>query len=173
MYAGTGTSPLFTVNVDQGYGRSKSIAFSPDGLLFVTGGGNGLVQFWETATGHRAGRSVLANACWIDSLEFNTTGRELLASGCDGSARLIDVPTRNAIGAPFQGPGDIHNSAVFSSDYGSIIVAYTDGSMLRWNIDPSSWRARACAVAGRNLTRDEWARFLPERPYGTVCPGLS
>ncbi|HJT37028.1 MAG TPA: hypothetical protein VJ818_01280, partial [Actinomycetota bacterium] len=172
MYDATGSTPLFTVDVDQGYGRSKALAFSPDGSLLATGGGSGLVSFWDTATGRRAGRTVLANACWIDSLEFNAAGTQLLSSGCDGSARLIDMATRSTIGAPLQGPGNVHNSAVFSGDYRFVDVAYTDGTMLRWDIDPAAWRARACEVAGRNLTRDEWARFLPERPYGTVCPGL-
>jgi hypothetical protein len=116
---------------------------------------------------------VLANACWIETLQFSLDARELLAAGCDGSARLIDVATQSQIGAPFQGLGDVHNGAAFAADDSYVDVTYTDGTMLRWDIRPSDWRARACAVAGRNLTRDEWARFLPERPYGTVCPGLS
>jgi hypothetical protein len=33
-----------------------------------------------------------------------------------------------------------------------------------WDVNPTSWRARACAVAGRALTRAEWDEFLPGRP---------
>jgi hypothetical protein len=39
-----------------------------------------------------------------------------------------------------------------------------------WDVNPTSWRARACAVAGRALTRAEWDEFLPGRPYQDVCP---
>ena len=33
------------------------------------------------------------------------------------------------------------------------------------------WRAAACAVAGRNLTRDEWATYLGDiATYRATCP---
>jgi hypothetical protein len=30
-------------------------------------------------------------------------------------------------------------------------------------------RARICAVAGRNLTRAEWARYVPDVSYRRLC----
>ena len=30
-----------------------------------------------------------------------------------------------------------------------------------WDVDPAVWRRRACAIAGRNLTREEWKLYLP------------
>ena len=38
-----------------------------------------------------------------------------------------------------------------------------------WDIDPESWARRACAVANRTLTREEWEEFLPGRPYEPAC----
>jgi WD40 repeat protein len=29
----------------------------------------------------------------------------------------------------------------------------------------------ACAITGRGLTTDEWARYIPELPYQPTCPG--
>ena len=29
--------------------------------------------------------------------------------------------------------------------------------------------ARACLIAGRNLTRDEWNTYLPRQPYRKTC----
>ena len=37
------------------------------------------------------------------------------------------------------------------------------------DIDPDSWRHRACAVANRTLTREEWKEFLPGRRYEPAC----
>ena len=35
-----------------------------------------------------------------------------------------------------------------------------------WDLDPSSWIRAACGIAGRNLTRDEWAAHIGDlAPY--------
>ena len=164
----------YTVNVDDGYGRSKAVAFSADDRILATGGGSGVVRFWDAATGGRnggaSGHEVQANACWIESLEFSPDGRVLLASGCDGSARLFDASSRQEIGSPLQGPGNESNSAVFAPDGRRIFVAYRGGLGFVWNVTLGAWKEHACVVAGRNLTRAEWERYLPERPYEQVCP---
>jgi len=39
-----------------------------------------------------------------------------------------------------------------------------------WSTDPAVWRRRACAIAGRNLTREEWKLYLPAgTPYAATC----
>ena len=30
-----------------------------------------------------------------------------------------------------------------------------------WDVDPALWRQRACAIVGRNLSREEWKLYLP------------
>jgi hypothetical protein len=37
------------------------------------------------------------------------------------------------------------------------------------DVDPVSWRDQACALAGRNLTRAEWARYVGAEPYRQTC----
>jgi hypothetical protein len=38
-----------------------------------------------------------------------------------------------------------------------------------WDTDPALWKQRACTVAGRTLTRDEWRELLPGRSYRPAC----
>jgi hypothetical protein len=38
--------------------------------------------------------------------------------------------------------------------------------------EPSMWLRRSCAVAGRDLTRAEWDRYLPGREYRPTCTDL-
>jgi hypothetical protein len=45
----------------------------------------------------------------------------------------------------------------------------TEGEGFAWDVTLDGWERQACAVAGRDLTRDEWEEFLPERPYEPVC----
>jgi hypothetical protein len=34
------------------------------------------------------------------------------------------------------------------------------GPAVYYDLDPTSWEATTCRAAGRNLTREEWARYL-------------
>ncbi len=47
-----------------------------------------------------------------------------------------------------------------------------DGRGGIWSIpsDPDEWQRRACDIAGRNPSREEWAEVLPDRPYRETCP---
>ncbi len=164
---------LYTVNVDDGFGRSKAVAFSPDGGLLATGGGNGIVKLWDALSGRAVRHSTVTIQCALNFLQFSADGRSLLESACDGSARLFDVSTLGEVGTPFQGPAQIQSTdAVFSADGRRIIVAYDTGQAYVWDVTPSDWSRHACVVAGRNLTHDEWRFFLPDRSYRAVCPGL-
>jgi hypothetical protein len=50
-----------------------------------------------------------------------------------------------------------------------LLATTASGHGYRWDIRPSSWIRRACAIAGRNLTRTEWSDALPGRDYAPVC----
>jgi hypothetical protein len=60
--------------------------------------------------------------------------------------------------------------AAFDATGRTLAAAFKNGTVLLWDVDPASWRTRACAVAGRELTRQEWHQFLPGRPYRATCP---
>jgi hypothetical protein len=40
---------------------------------------------------------------------------------------------------------------------------------MRFSLSPDVWKRQACLVAGRELTRQEWADAVPGRPYRAVC----
>jgi WD40 repeat protein len=52
----------------------------------------------------------------------------------------------------------------------SLISASTDGSLIIWDLDPMSWIQKACQIAGRNFTQEEWAQYFPDEKYRTTCP---
>jgi WD40 repeat protein/class 3 adenylate cyclase len=161
--------PLYTVDVDGDYGHASAVAFSPDGSLLATGGGIGEVRFWDADTGARDRRSLSANAGWVESLAFDPSGRILVSSGTDGTTRLIDVAGRVILGAALPGKDNVAEDAAFTPDGKRVIVMYVSGDGFAWDVTLAGWESQACAVAGRDLTRDEWDEFLPERSYERVC----
>jgi hypothetical protein len=48
-------------------------------------------------------------------------------------------------------------------------MTHGDGKGAVWNVDATSWSARACTLANRTLTVEEWQEFLPGRAYDPAC----
>jgi WD40 repeat protein/DNA-binding SARP family transcriptional activator len=158
-------SKLATLEADSAL--APSIDFSPDGATIAAGGNDGIARLWDTETARPVGRP-LVHPGWVDSLEFDPTGEILVTSSQDGNVRLWDAESQRQIGSVLPGSG-IGNRAAFTPDGKRVVVAYGTGVGLVWNVDPERWKARACAVAGRSLTPDEWAEFVPDRAYEPSC----
>jgi WD40 repeat protein len=58
----------------------------------------------------------------------------------------------------------------FSPDDKSIASSSLDGSIRFWDVDPESWREKACSIANRNLRVEEWEQFLGDLDYRATCP---
>lgn len=54
----------------------------------------------------------------------------------------------------------------------AVYLGIGDAAVRRIELDPAKWSAMACAAAGRNLTRDEWARYFSnvDADYHATCP---
>jgi WD40 repeat protein len=92
----------------------------------------------------------------------------LATSGIDGTAALWDIGSRKQIGVPLTGPPG-PAVAAFDPTGHTLATAFQEGTVLLWDVDSASWLKRACAVAARRLTQQEWQEFLPGRPYQPSC----
>jgi hypothetical protein len=85
-------------------------------------------------------------------------GGELVASPRPRSLLTFDVPPLPALGTAFSPDGKL------------LAVAGVETRAMLWDLDPAVWRQRACAIVGRNLTREEWNLHLPSgTPYRATC----
>ena len=65
------------------------------------------------------------------------------------------------------------HSVAFSPNGKTLASGSSDGTVILWDVSFDSWQARACQIANRNLTCEEWERHLgTEVPYGKLCPNL-
>jgi WD40 repeat protein/DNA-binding SARP family transcriptional activator len=145
-----------------------ALAFTPDGRTLATGGSEGKVILWDTRTGRRLGSPLAGHASAVGAAAFSPDGRTLAT--VDGEAILWDVASHKQIGTalPARSPGP--HALAFLPRGGQLAAASPSGPVLVWDVDPATWRARACTVAGRTLTRQEWEELLSGRPYQDVCP---
>jgi hypothetical protein len=61
-------------------------------------------------------------------------------------------------------------SISYLPDSSGLLVTANDGRTWTVNTRTSTWAARACRIAGRNLTEAEWLQFFPGSPYRLTCP---
>jgi WD40 repeat protein/DNA-binding SARP family transcriptional activator len=149
------------------YGGAGALAFSRDGKTLAVAGFDDRVRLFDPRTG-------AARAAWaaggegVVSMSFNLDGSILATSGNDGTMTLWDYGSAKKIGAPLTGPPSPAVTA-FDPTGHTLAAAFQDGTVLLWDVNPASWLKRACTVAGRRLTQQEWRDFLPARPYQPSC----
>jgi WD40 repeat protein/class 3 adenylate cyclase len=150
-------------------GEAISLGFARDGSL-ETGSVDGIVQSWNVGTGKEIGRPLLADPAPVSSLAFEP-GTDIFATGggSGGFVKLWDAKTLQQIGSAFPGSPGQWASAVFTPDGSKLVTIYADGKGAVWPVALNAWTARACKVAGRNFTSEEWRRFVGSRSYSKVC----
>jgi WD40 repeat protein/DNA-binding SARP family transcriptional activator len=145
-------------------------AISTDARTLMTGGQTGIVRLWDLSAGAPLGAPLAGLSGFADTVDLAPDGRTAVGADAAGNVLLWDVPTRSKIGDAFPGPVAGRTAAAsFTPDGRSVVVVSDTGAGWVWDVDPSDWLQRACAVAGRNFTPQEWQEFLPDRPYQATC----
>ncbi len=152
-----------------GSGFGYAVAFSPDGGTLATAGLDPLVRLWDVRTGELV-RTLETGGSGVLTLDFGPDGRLLALSGFEPVAALWDVATGTQIG-PTLTAGNRRAHIDVSPDGRRLLQTHGNGQGAMWEIDPQLWERRACAIANRTLTREEWEQFLPGRPYEPACGG--
>ena len=147
----------------------RSVQFSPDGRLLVFGDEQGRVWFYDTRKWRPRGRPLAAHTGAVDTVNFSPDGQTLATTSGDGTTRLWDVRSGRPIGTPLPGLAGHDLAAAFVDGGTHLVTLHDNGRGYLWDIRPRSWARRACAVAGRTLTRAEWDDALPERTYAPAC----
>jgi WD40 repeat protein len=146
-----------------------TVAFAPDGTL-LTGSFAGIVQRWNAVSGAQLGRATRVTAGPVASISFGR-GRTLFSASSltGGDVGLWTIPSLQQFGSDFPGDPFVLTSARMTPDGRSLVVVFNDGGGYVWPLSPDGWEQRACAIAGRNFSRDEWAQFVGSRPYAKTC----
>jgi WD40 repeat protein len=144
-----------------------SVAISPDGRMLALGSYGNVVRVWDLRT-RKLLRELDHGGGGAVTLEFSRDSRILAISGFEPVATLWDVATGTQIGQSLTA-GSRTAMIDLSSDGRRLLMTLANGRGAVWDVDPRSWARRACTLANRTLTRDEWEKFLPGRPFEPAC----
>lgn len=156
-------------------GGALRAAFAPDGRTLAVGGGP-YATLWNVTDPSRPTRtaSIPGHVSQVNSVAFSADGRTLVTGSGDNSVRVWDVhrpahPTLVERLSRSAGTSSGIGTVAFSRDGSALVgVVFTEPGVL-WDLDVDRVAKRICAQAGVGITRDEWARFLPDRAYDPPC----
>ncbi|MFI1869160.1 nSTAND1 domain-containing NTPase [Streptomyces jumonjinensis] len=152
-----------------------SAAFSSDGRLMAVGDATGRVTLWDRRTGERL--AVLTHETPSEPgdrggivshalLAFSPDGDLIAVGGADGTVRVWETAAPR-----------LADTVLTTVDGPVLDLTITDGALRvatpRWlspsyELDPASLARATCARAGE-LTRAQWAAFVPGPPYRPTC----
>ncbi|GAC1317343.1 MAG: hypothetical protein NVSMB2_10950 [Chloroflexota bacterium] len=185
------TSPTTITITDVGGGQTVRtlnadhfvpvLAFSRDGRFLAAGGtqlGNLPIPtfwlyVWDVSSGALAAQPMRVGSP-IEALSFSADARVLATGHTNGTLILWDMATGQPLG-PTLATGGIAVSGVEFSPTRDVLLSrhVNDTSLVEWDVADETQRARACAIANRNLTRAEWKQYRgTEDEYHATCPNF-
>jgi len=176
MLAGTAAGTLIwrrdTGNAQASdFGSGMGGTFDSDGRLFASVDAfENTVRLWSVETRQALGPPI-ATINVVNEIAFSPNGELLAISDGSGVVRLWDVATGQRFGPPLF----LKNGAAFQfvfGDDGAVLAVGEEDALVLWDLEPAACERRARATANRNLTPDEWHRYVPDDAYQKTFPDL-
>ncbi|MEO8694623.1 MAG: BTAD domain-containing putative transcriptional regulator [Acidimicrobiales bacterium] len=155
-----------------GAGDVRWLNFDPTGSELVTVNSQGQLTLLDSAS-QTARLARVGGRVTTFRPQYNPTKPLLVSdSTCGrldpgeniGATQIWDTENGTELGIGFP-----LTCAAWAPD-GTSFAAIDATSLQIWDIDPQTWVAAACRFVGRNLTRDEWTKYGPNKPYRETCP---
>lgn len=160
-------------------GKLYNADFSPDGRLIVTASEDSTTRIWDTATMKQIGAPLTGHTGDVWDAAFSPDGSLIVTAGADRTARVWDVKTRETK-LVLRGHSAAIYSAAFSPDGKSVMTASDDKTARLWDVSGNysvggsveELISQGCKKLSRNMTQEEWPRYITSESYRKTCENL-
>ncbi len=149
------------------------IAFSRDGKTFAGGSHDQSLMLWHGETWRFQSRLFTRHSDSVYGIALSPDERSLASVAGNGGLILWDLETGEPLAPPLVQHTNWVRGVAFSPDGKTLVSGGGDGRIIFWDTSDNSRKERACHIANRNMTQQEWRRFLPAESYHKTCPNLS
>jgi hypothetical protein len=157
-------------------GAPTAAAWTPDGSTLALGTGDGTLALYAARSLRLRTNAGIVTPAPVGTLAVAPDGRTLVLGA--GDLSFWTVPDLTREGAPV-GMRNSHVSGGVWGWYaadGDVVGLADDTSRpeagMRWftvRVDPASLTRLACHLAGSDMTRSQWHRYVGDQPYRQVC----
>ncbi|MET0735919.1 MAG: BTAD domain-containing putative transcriptional regulator [Microbacterium sp.] len=116
-------------------------------------------------------------------ISVSADGRTLLNVGWNNALTLYDLTSGIALASPLRSelpswelstgePGDFRVGGFLTAD-GDTLLERVSGGIRVWDLRPDEQALSACALAGRELTDEEWSTYFPGEERVATCAVLA
>jgi WD40 repeat protein len=155
-----------------------AIAWSHDLRTVAVGTAEGTVAIYDAATLSVRTKPIIATSGNVNSLSFAPDDQALVVGGTDGAVRFLNLPDLTPEGERLSIGGYGGPLWAWYAPNGDVFGLAPDtrrpnGQDVRWftlHVATPSLVASACQLAGADITRAQWQRYVGDRPYEHVCP---
>ncbi|MBN1642963.1 MAG: hypothetical protein JXA09_17130 [Anaerolineae bacterium] len=150
----------------------SALAFDPLSQVLAIGGQGGELYVWDLETEATAVQPTGDRASSVLRLVFSLDGSQLAVGYASGALLLCagggQRPACLALATQGAGIADLG----FRGDGEQLVVRDDAGIVTIWDLHLETWVDRACQIANRSITEDEWAQFVAGAPYRSVCAAV-
>jgi hypothetical protein len=147
--------------------ESTTIALDPTGSKLALSSLQGGVFIFDTQTREI---ETVPGAGVASTLGFNGDGSVLVISMWDGTVLLYGVCRGEAPSIVWDGQGTPSSEAGWYDPATDSMWIPSSGKLLHIPLSPERWVEKACALVSRDLTQDEWDRYVPgDQPLRSAC----
>ena len=147
----------------------SALAYNADGTLLAIGTRDLLaatVQVFNAEDLSPVTGALNGHENWVVDLVFldNTT---LASASHDMTVRLWTIPSGESL--VLRGH-TAEVTGIAQQNDGRLVSVGDDRRLVVWDLTLEGWEERACTISNRNLSPDEWQRYMGDAPYRETCP---
>lgn len=164
--------PVGDVAISPHAGPVTDLSFAPNGAFLASSSSDSTIQLWRTEDWQQL-PPLRGHAGEVRDIDFDAESKQLVSGGDDGVIRLWTL-TKNAAPTVLRIRKEHGKIVAVEFTHSGEKVSFIDvrGQADSLDIVAETFADRVCDRVWRNLSKQEWERFIPDTDYQCTCPEL-